>query len=39
MSVVFGLVFSYAGLAAAILAHALIDILGLYAVRRLISSR
>jgi len=39
MSVVFGLVFSYAGLGAAILAHALIDILGLYAVRRLISSR
>jgi len=36
MSMVFGLVYIYAGLVAAMLAHTLIDILGLYAVRRLV---
>ncbi|WP_051293525.1 CPBP family intramembrane glutamic endopeptidase [Pseudoduganella violaceinigra] len=35
MSLVFGLVYRYAGLLAAIFAHTLIDILGLIAVRRL----
>ncbi len=37
MSLVFGLVAMYAGLIAAILAHTLIDIFGLYAVRRVVA--
>ncbi|MTW12134.1 CPBP family intramembrane metalloprotease [Pseudoduganella eburnea] len=37
MSLVFGLVALYAGLIAAVLAHTLIDILGLYAVRRVVA--
>lgn len=37
MSMVFGLVFKYAGLLAAVLAHTLIDIFGLYAVRRVMA--
>lgn len=37
MSVVFGLVYSYLGLLAAVIAHAVIDILGLYAVRHIVA--
>ncbi len=37
MSLVFGLMYMYAGLIGAMLAHALIDILGLYAVRRIVA--